>query len=83
MTCNAICPSYVRTPLVERQIDDLAEANHISREEVVSQIMLAPAARKTLLEPAEVAAFATFLCSDYGAGITGSAQTIDCGWTAR
>jgi 3-hydroxybutyrate dehydrogenase len=83
VTCNAICPSYVRTPLVERQIDDLARENHISREDVVQQIMLAPAARKKLLEPEEVAAFATFLCSDVAAGITGSAQTIDAGWTAR
>jgi 3-hydroxybutyrate dehydrogenase len=83
VTCNAICPSYVRTPLVERQIDDLAVANKLSSDEVVEQIMLAPAARKQLLEPAEVAAFATFLCSNAAAGITGSAQTIDCGWTAR
>jgi 3-hydroxybutyrate dehydrogenase len=83
VTCNAICPSYVRTPLVERQIDDLARENHISRDEVVEQIMLAPAARKRLLEPTEVAAFATFLCSEAAAGITGSAQSIDCGWTAR
>jgi 3-hydroxybutyrate dehydrogenase len=83
VTCNAICPSYVRTPLVERQIDDLAAANGISREDVVEQIMLAPAARKRLLDPSDVAAFATFLCSDSAAGITGSAQTIDCGWTAR
>jgi 3-hydroxybutyrate dehydrogenase len=83
VTCNAICPSYVRTPLVERQIDDLARENHIPREEVVEKIMLAPAARKQLLEPADVAALATFLCSDAAAGITGSAQAIDCGWTAR
>lgn len=83
VTCNAICPSYVRTPLVERQINDLAVANRLSSEDVISQIMLAPAAIKRLLEPAEVAAFATFLCSDAASGITGSAQTIDCGWTAR
>src|SRR5437660_12812767 len=83
VTCNAICPSYVRTPLVERQIDDLARTNGLSRDEVVEQIMLAPAARKRLLEPSEVAALATFLCSESAAGITGSAQTIDCGWTAR
>jgi len=83
VTCNAICPSYARTPLVDRQIDDLARENHIRREEVVEKIMLAPAARKQLLEPAEVAALATFLCSEAAAGITGSAQAIDCGWTAR
>jgi 3-hydroxybutyrate dehydrogenase len=83
VTCNAICPSYVRTPLVDRQIDDLARENHIPREEVVEKIMLAPAARKQLLEPADVAALATFLCSAAAAGITGSAQAIDCGWTAH
>jgi 3-hydroxybutyrate dehydrogenase len=69
--------------MVDRQIDDLARENQISREEVVKEIMLAPAARKRLLEPEDVAAFATFLCSEAAAGITGSAQTIDCGWTAR
>src|SRR5205823_10781906 len=61
VTCNAICPSYVRTPLVERQIEDLARANGLSPDAVVEEIMLAPAARKRLLEPSEVAAFATFL----------------------
>jgi 3-hydroxybutyrate dehydrogenase len=83
VTVNAICPSYVRTPLVDRQIDDLAKENRLSREQVVEQIMLAPAAIKRLLEPSEVAALATFLCSDAASGITGSAQAIDCGWTAR
>jgi len=83
VTVNAICPGYVRTPLVERQIDDLAVANKLSREDVVEQIMLAPAARKQLLEPNDIAALATFLCSDAAPGITGSAQSIDNGWTAR
>jgi 3-hydroxybutyrate dehydrogenase len=83
VTCNAICPGYVRTPMVERQIDDLAVANKLSRTDVVEQIMLAPAARKQLLEPTDIAALATFLCSDAAAGITGSAQSIDNGWTAR
>lgn len=83
VTCNAICPSYVRTPLVEKQIADQAKTHDIPEDEVVEKIMLAKAAIKRLLEPREVAQFATFLCSDAASGITGSAQTIDCGWTAQ
>jgi 3-hydroxybutyrate dehydrogenase len=83
VTVNAVCPSYVRTPLVEKQIADQAKAHGISEEEVVTKIMLAPAAIKRLLEPSEVAAYVTFLCSDAASGITGSMQVIDCGWTAR
>jgi len=83
VTVNAICPSYVRTPLVEKQIADQARVHGISEDDVIRDIMLAPAAMKRLLEPSEVAAYATFLCSDAAAGITGSLQVIDCGWTAR
>lgn len=83
VTVNAVCPSYVRTPLVEKQIADQARVNGISEEAVIRDIMLAPAAIKRLLEPEEVAAYVTFLCSDAAAGITGAEQVIDCGWTAR
>jgi 3-hydroxybutyrate dehydrogenase len=83
VTVNAICPSYVRTPLVEKQIADQAKVHGIPEEQVIREIMLAPAALKRLLEPSEVAAYATFLCSDAAAGITGAMQVIDCGWTAR
>jgi len=83
VTVNAICPSYVRTPLVEKQIADQAKVNKISDAEVIEKIMLAPAAIKRLLEPAEVAAYVAFLCSDEASGITGSAQMLDLGWTAR
>ena len=83
VTVNAVCPSYVRTPLVEKQIADQARLNGISEEAVVRDIMLAPAAIKRLLEPEEVAAYVSFLCSDAAAGITGAEQVIDCGWTAR
>src|SRR5713226_6087460 len=83
VTVNAICPSYVRTPLVEKQIADQARVNGISEEAVVRDIMLAPAAIKRLLEPDEVAAYVMFLCSDAASGITGAEQVIDCGWTAR
>src|SRR5207249_3197908 len=83
VTVNAVCPSYVRTPLVEKQIADQARVNNMSEEEVIEKIMLAPAAIKRLLEPSEVAAYVAFLCSDEASGITGSAQLIDMGWTAR
>ncbi|HEV2125058.1 MAG TPA: 3-hydroxybutyrate dehydrogenase [Chloroflexota bacterium] len=83
VTVNAVCPSYVRTPLVERQIVDQAAANGVSEGEVVERLMLAPAAIKRLLEPSEVAAYVAFLCSHGASGITGATQVIDCGWTAR
>jgi 3-hydroxybutyrate dehydrogenase len=83
VTVNAICPSYVRTPLVEKQIADQAKVNKISEAEVIETIMLAPAAIKRLLEPSEIAAYVAFLCSDEASGITGAAQLIDVGWTAR
>ena len=83
ITSNAICPAYVRTPLVEKQIDEQARRHGISRDDVVRKIMLEPAAIRRLLDPEEVAALAVYLCSDQGAGITGSAIDIDLGWTAR
>lgn len=83
VTCNAICPSYVRTPLVEKQIADQARIHNIPEAEVVEKVMAVEGAIHRLLEPEEVAGFVAFLCSDGASGITGSAQTIDCGWTAH
>jgi 3-hydroxybutyrate dehydrogenase len=83
VTCNAVCPSYVRTPLVEKQIADQARVHGIPEAEVVAKIMVAEGAIRRLLEPAEVAQLVTYLCSDAASGITGSAQSIDCGWTAK
>ena len=83
VTCNIVCPAYVRTPLVEAQIADQARASGIPEEEVVERVMLAGAAIPRLLEAREVAAYVRFLCSDDAAGITGSTQMIDGGWTAR
>lgn len=83
ITVNAICPAYVRTPLVDSQIADQAKANRMSPEEVIEKIMLAPAAVKRLIEPAEVADFAAYLCGDAAGTITGAALTMDLGWTAR
>jgi 3-hydroxybutyrate dehydrogenase len=83
ITVNAICPAYVRTPLVDNQIADQAKANSMSPEEVIEKIMLAPAAVKRLIEPAEVAGFVAYLFGDAAGTITGSALTMDLGWTAR
>jgi 3-hydroxybutyrate dehydrogenase len=79
----AVCPSYVRTPLVEKQIAEQARRHGIAESEVIAKIMLAPAAVKRLLEPSEVAALIVFLCSDAASAITGTTISIDCGWTAR
>jgi 3-hydroxybutyrate dehydrogenase len=83
VTCNCVCPSYVRTALVEKQIADQARVHGIPESEVVEKIMVAEAAIHRLLEPSEVAGYIAFLCSDAASGVTGSAVTIDCGWTAR
>lgn len=83
ITVNAICPAYVRTPLVDSQIADQARANRMSPEEVVQKIMLEPAAVKRLIEPVEVADYAAYLCSEAAGVITGAALAMDLGWTAR
>jgi len=83
ITVNAICPAYVRTPLVDSQIADQAKANRMSPDEVIEKIMLAPAAVKRLIEPREVADFVAYLCGDAAGVITGAALTMDLGWTAR
>ena len=83
VTANAICPAYVRTPLVERQVADLAAAEGLTIPDTIERIMLAPTAIRRLIEPVEVARYAAFLCSDDAASITGTAQVIDGGWTAR
>ena len=83
ITVNAICPAYVRTPLVDNQVADQAKTNRMSPDEVIEKIMLAPAAVKRLIEPAEVADFVAYLCSEPAGTITGAALTMDLGWTAR
>src|SRR5262249_969084 len=83
VTCNCICPSYVRTALVEKQIADQARVHGIPASEVVEKIMVAEAPIPRLVEPSEVAAYIAFLCSDTASGITGSAVNMDCGWTAH
>jgi 3-hydroxybutyrate dehydrogenase len=83
ITVNAVCPGYVRTPLVEKQIADQARVHGIPASEVVTRIMLEPHAIKRMVEPDEVAALVVYLCSDAAAMITGAALPMDAGWTAR
>lgn len=82
ITVNSICPAFVRTPLVDNQIDAQAEAHGIPREEVISTIMLKKVAVKKLIEPDDIGGLVVYLCSDSASCITGSMLTIDCGWTA-
>lgn len=82
ITVNSICPSYVRTPLVDKQIHDQAVNHGIPESEVVSKIMLQKAAIKKMLTPENVAELVEFLCTDTAAMMTGTAFTIDGGWTA-
>src|SRR4051812_34897503 len=79
----AVCPGYVRTPLVERQIPDQASRHGISEEEALERVILEPHAVKRLIEPAEVAEVIAFLAGPRGAAFTGAPVTMDLGWTAR
>jgi 3-hydroxybutyrate dehydrogenase len=83
ITCNAICPGYVLTPLVEKQIDDQAKVHGIARAAVIDQVILERQPSKQFVGIDEVAALALFLCSDGAASITGSAMSIDGGWVAQ
>lgn len=83
VTSNCINPGYVRTPLVEKQIADQAKAHGIPESEVIEKVLLAPSAIKRLVEPAEVAELAVYLCSPTASSITGASLPIDGGWTAH
>jgi 3-hydroxybutyrate dehydrogenase len=83
ITCNAICPGYVLTPLVERQIPDTARARGISEEEVKRDVILAAQPTREFITIEQVASLAQYLCSDAAAQITGTTLSIDGGWTAK
>ncbi len=82
ITCNAICPGYVDTPLVRKQIPEQSKVHNISEEEVISKILLKNHYIKEFVSVKQIAALALFLCSDEARTITGTSLPIDGGWTA-
>ncbi len=82
ITVNSICPAYVKTPLVDKQIAKQAEVHGIGEDEVISKIMLAKASIKKLIDVDDIAESVKFLCSDAASMITGTTLTMDGGWTA-
>jgi 3-hydroxybutyrate dehydrogenase len=83
ITCNAVCPGYVRTPLVEKQIDDQAKAHNVPHEQVIRDVLLKQQPNKRFATVEEIGALVAFLCSEAGASITGTALAVDGGWTAH
>ena len=83
ITMNAICPGYVWTPLVEKQIPDTAKARRLTEAQVISDVLLHAQPTKQFVQVSEVAALASFLASDEAASITGAIIPIDGGWTAQ
>lgn len=83
VTCNAICPGYVLTPLVQKQIPEQAKARGLTEEQVIRDVLLAAQPTKRFVTVEEVAALTVFLCTNAGASITGAALPIEGGWTAH
>ena len=83
ISATAVCPGYVRTPLVEGQIADQATAHGVPEERVLEEVILAPHAVKRLVEPSEVAGTVAFLLSEAGSAFTGVPVVMDQGWSAR
>jgi 3-hydroxybutyrate dehydrogenase len=80
---SAVCPGFVRTPLVEAQVSDQARTHGVPEEQVLEEVILAPHAVKRLIEPEEVAELVAFLAGPGGRGFSGAAVPMDLGWTAR
>jgi 3-hydroxybutyrate dehydrogenase len=83
VTVNAICPGYVMTPLVQKQIPETAAARGITEEAVIRDVLLAAQPTKTFVQPGQIGALAGFLCTAAASQITGTALPVDGGWTAH
>jgi 3-hydroxybutyrate dehydrogenase len=83
ISATALCPGYVRTPLVENQVADQAKAHNMDEDRVLEEVILAPHAVKELIEPEDVAATVAFLLSRAGRSFTGAPVIMDQGWSAR
>lgn len=83
ITVNCICPGYVYTELIENQLDAQSRARGMSKEQIVSDVLLAPQPIKRFVRPSEVGALVRHLCSNEAAAITGACLSIDGGWTAQ
>ncbi|MDQ7248346.1 3-hydroxybutyrate dehydrogenase [Dongia sedimenti] len=83
VTANAICPGYVWTPLVEKQIEEQAAAHKIGKDQVVREVLLKNTPTRTFAEAGEIGALAAFLCGPHSGAITGTALPVDGGWTAH
>jgi 3-hydroxybutyrate dehydrogenase len=83
ITCNAICPGYVKTPLVEGQIEDTARARKLTPEEVIRDVILYAQPTKEFVTVEQISELVIFLCGSASASITGSALSMDGGWTAK
>jgi 3-hydroxybutyrate dehydrogenase len=82
VTSNTVCPGYVRTPLVEKQVADQAEHHGIAEDDVLDDVLLARTPVKRLVEPEEVGALIAYLCGPATDSVTGTAHLLDGGWTA-
>jgi 3-hydroxybutyrate dehydrogenase len=82
ITINTVCPSYVKTPLVDAQVDSLAQTHHLTRTQVIEEIMLKPMPKRRFISLEELTGTVEFLLSDAARNITGQCITIDGGWTA-
>jgi len=83
ITVNAICPGYVMTPLVEKQIPETAAARGMTEEEVIRDVLLAAQPTRSFVRPGQIGALAAYLCTAAASQITGAALPIDGGWTAH